>query len=91
MVDSVKVKITTVQAETTVGVNKSCTYSYNDRGRDRKSLVRSTQFFHTTIADSAIIAFSSKWQNSPTFSLVASVASKLRTRDKDHGIAKTFQ
>ena len=26
MVDSVKVKITTVQAETTVGVNKSCTF-----------------------------------------------------------------
>jgi len=61
MVESVKVKITTVQEETTVAVNKSCTF------RIRTMIVVGTEnlcsvlhnFFHTTIADSAIIAVSS--------------------------------
>jgi len=44
MVESVEVKITTVQAETTVGINKKLyvLYSYNDLGTDWKSLFRST-------------------------------------------------
>jgi len=53
----------------TVAVNKKFTFRIRTTivVRTENLRSRSTQFFRTTIADSAIIAVPSKWLNSPTF------------------------